>query len=74
MTSKYQQIPTNNQYIFQMGRQIYTNIYPLSRKPLQNHRCSVRKGVLRNFAKFTGKHLRRSLFLNKVSGLRPVTL
>ena len=32
-------------------------------------RCSVRKGVLRNFAKFTGKHLCQSLFFNKVSGL-----
>ena len=29
-----------------------------------------RKGVLRNFAKFTGKHLCQSLFLNKVAGLR----
>ena len=26
--------------------------------------CSVRKGVLRNFAKFTRKHLCQSLFLN----------
>ena len=31
-------------------------------------RCSVRKGVLRNFAKFTGKHLWQSLFFNKVAG------
>ena len=30
--------------------------------------CSVRKGVLRNFAKFTGKHLWQSLFFNKVTG------
>ena len=30
-----------------------------------------RKGVLRNFAKFTGKHLRQSLLFNKVAGLRP---
>ena len=30
-----------------------------------------RKGVLRNFAKFTWKHLCQSLFLNKVAGLRP---
>ena len=37
-------------------------------------RCSLRKGVLRNFVKFTGKHLCQSLFLNKVSGLRPATL
>ena len=32
------------------------------------------KGVLRNFAKFTGKHLCQSLFFNKVTGLRPATL
>ena len=28
------------------------------------------KGVLRNFAKFTGKHLCQSLFFNKVAGLK----
>ena len=33
--------------------------------------CSIMKGVLRNFAKFTGKHLFHSLFFNKVAGLRP---
>ena len=34
-----------------------------------NHqRCSVRKGALRNFAKFTGKYLCQSLFFNKVAG------
>ena len=32
------------------------------------------KRVLRNFAKSTGKHLRQSLFFNKVAGLGPVTL
>ena len=31
--------------------------------------CSMKKGVLRNFTKFTGKHLCHSLFLN----LRPAT-
>ena len=31
-------------------------------------------GVLRNFAKFTGKHLCQSLYFNKVAGLRPATL
>ena len=30
-----------------------------------HRRCFVRKVVLRNFAKFTGKHLRQSLFFNK---------
>ena len=37
-------------------------------------RCSVKKGVLTNLAKFTGKHLRQSLFFNQVGGLRPTTL
>ena len=30
-------------------------------------KCSVRKGVLSNFTKFTGKHLCQSLFFNKVA-------
>ena len=29
----------------------------------------MKKGVLRNFKKFTGKHLCQSLFFNKVEGL-----
>ena len=33
-----------------------------------HQRCSVRKGVLRNFAKFTGKHLCQAVFFNKVAG------
>ena len=33
-----------------------------------------KRGVLRNFTKFTGKHQCQSLFFNKVAGLRPVTL
>ena len=45
-----------------------------------NNRSSSRpevfckKGILRNFAKFTGKHLCRTLFFNIVAGLRPATL
>ena len=31
-----------------------------------HQRCSVKKGVLTNFAKFTGKHLCQSLFFNRV--------
>ena len=37
-----------------------------------HRRCSVRKIVLRNFEKFTGKHLCQSLFFNKVAGFKPV--
>ena len=33
-----------------------------------HQRCSVKKGVLRNFPKFIGKHLCQSLFFNKVAG------
>ena len=33
-----------------------------------HQKCSVKKGVLRNFAKFTGKHLCQSLFFNEVAG------
>ena len=36
--------------------------------------CSIKKGVLRNFTKLSGKHLWQSLFFNKVAGLRPATL
>ena len=37
-------------------------------------RCSLRKGILRNFAKFTRKHLNQSPFSNRTAGLRPATL
>ena len=38
-----------------------------------HRRYSIKKGVLKNFAKFTGKHLCRSLFFKKVASLRPTT-
>ena len=36
-----------------------------------HQRCSVKKGVLRDFTKLTGKQLCRRLFFNKVADLRP---
>ena len=33
-----------------------------------------KKGVVKNFAKLTGKHLCQSRFFNKVAGLNPATL
>ena len=46
----------------------------LTNKPLSSHnpksshqRCAVKNGVLRNFAKFTGKQLCQSPFFNKVA-------
>ena len=54
---------------------MYTSTYLGCAKNRSSHRiCSVKKGVLRNFAKFTRKHLYQSLFFNKVIGLRLVTL
>ena len=41
---------------------------------ISHQRCSVRKGVLRNFANFTRKHLCQVLFSNKVVGPEPATL
>ena len=38
-----------------------------------HRRCSIKKRIFRNFTTFTGKHLRQSLFFNKVAGLRPKT-
>ena len=46
----------------------------LSTNRSSHHSCSMKKGVLRNFTKFTGNHLCQSLFFNKVAGLRPATL
>ena len=42
--------------------------------PQQPPELLSQKGVLRNFAKSTGKQLCRSLVFNKITGLRPATL
>ena len=39
-----------------------------------HQRCSVKIDVLKNFGKFTGRHLCQSLFLNKAASLSPATL
>ena len=52
-------------YRLKIFEQIVTVAYVKKQLP----RCTVEKGVLKNFKKFTGKHLRWSLF-NKVAGLR----
>ena len=46
--------------------------YDTDRSSRQEVFC--KKGFLRNFEKFTGKHLFQSGFFNKVAGLRPATL
>ena len=44
--------------------------HPRKSSRSSHRRCSIRKGVLRNFAKFAGKDRRQSLFFNKDAGLR----
>ena len=51
-----------------------TNSLILSKDRSSHQRYSMKKGVLRNFAKFIAKHLCQSFFFNKVAGLRPATL
>ena len=36
-----------------------------------HHRCSIKKGVIKNFAIFTRKHLCSSFFLTKLQAFRP---
>ena len=43
-------------------------VFTLNRS--KHRRCTIEKVVLKNFAKFTGKRLRQSLFFDKVAGRR----
>ena len=55
---------------FQLCLILNTRVSVKGRLFRSGHRsCSVKKDVLRNFAKFTGKHLCQRLFFNKVAGL-----
>ena len=56
--------------IFFVGQPWWPSIF----RNWYHRKCSVRKVVLRNFAKFIGKRLSQGLFFNKFGGLRPETL
>ena len=58
-------------YFWNIGSTIYVRQDPLYRN--SHRKGSVRKGVLKNFAKFT-KNTCASLFFNKVASLNPATL
>ena len=69
--------PANVQYIFRppflkntSGR-LLLNLRTFSEKHQKSshRRFSIKKTVLKNTAKFTGKHLCQSLFFNKVAGV-----
>ena len=74
MSTKYEEIGTYWSYCAR-NRAITTNVNCLIfilRSSCPEVFC--KKDVLRNFAKFKGKHLCQRLFFNKVAGLRPATL
>ena len=59
--------------LFIYDYQLLTPFSSISRS--SHRRCSVKKGALKNFAKFTEKkYLCQSLIFNKAVGLRPATL
>ena len=58
----------------QFHNYLLISLFTLQQFRSSHPRCSVKKGALRNFAKFSGKHLCQSLFFYKVAGIRPSTL
>ena len=59
----------------QWNEMLYACLKTILWKSKSSHgRCSIRKCVLKNFAKSIGKYLCQSLFFNNVAGLRPATL
>ena len=62
-----------NRGVFKIQSNIYDGTF-LRKSEAATRSCSIQKGVLKNFTKFPGKHLCKSLFFNKTVGLRPATL
>ena len=58
----------NNGTFFFQNSKLCSGMVPSINRS-SHRRCSIRKGVLRNFIKFTGNHLCQSLFFNEVAGL-----
>ena len=57
----------------------YINSFRIFVPPIKYHQKEppemfCKKGVFKNFVKFTGKHLCQSLFFNEIASLRPATL
>ena len=61
-------IPTKQICVFSLFSCHRLKVLKHQKQPLE---MFYKKDVLKNFSKFTGKHLYQSLFLNKVAGLRP---
>ena len=57
-----------------MNRIIKKYVLQMNRSRSSRPEMFCKKGVLRNFGKFAGKHLCQSFFFNKLAGLSPATL
>ena len=44
-------------------------VFQITESRRNHQRCCIKKAVLENFAKYTGKHLYQNLILKKVAGL-----
>ena len=65
LKQSYSQVLKGSILLFQKNKTTrFSKIYRSSHR-----RCSMKEGVLKNCAKFTGKHLCQSPFFNKVAGL-----
>ena len=53
---------------------ICTRVDLISNNKSSHCRCSIKKGVLKNLSKVTGKDLYHNLYFRKVARLRPATL
>ena len=63
----YQKLKNSHNFSSLSFYLVFQNTKRLNEPYRSSHpRCSIKKGVLKNFAKFTGKHLCQSLFFNKV--------
>ena len=58
---------SSSQSLAKPGKKLLTQISYNQKKPPD---VLYKKDVLKNFTKFTGKHLCQSLFFNKVAGLK----
>ena len=61
----------SRQHIKKISRTLRMSNYSIQKEPPE---VFCKKAILKNFAKFTGKHLCQSLFFHKVACLRPATL
>ena len=67
----------NCQYIQSISQDCVLCIFPQKLSTKVRSSCPnvfSKKVILKNFAKFTGKHLCQSVFFNKAAGLRSATL